>query len=1605
MLKTYSKRMLSIFISLTIILSALAITPITALAVDDPGTLDSAKLNFWADPENTITQDDITAFQGGDKTTMVGAVAVHKRSGSSSNYYLFLPTNADCTALKVWFTASSASVDGTPLTNGEATDAFSAANAGGVKSDHTLTLDGTDYSLHVMKSGEVGAVYIDTSSGTIANINNSSDKSVYESGTILVTRPDGTVDYDGALKKMKGRGNATWSAKGKKNPYNINLDKKASLLGMEKSKKWCLLANSDDSTLVKNEITYDFAEYIGVNSQVICKPVDLYVNQQYLGSYMLSEKVEVGKERVNVTDSYESLEEANAVTDPATGEVITDLEGRTEAEVKSYNDSNGTPAATGAQAYLQSNNIAHMVGARKYSPALTDPADVTGGYLYELEISNRWVDEPAGFCAYNRQGWVLKNCDFASKGMVDYSYDLLYALGSSVYNGGVVPSASTTTNCSGLSTVSIALYGPREITNPAPAAQYQGKKWSELLDADSAVKLYWTQELFKNLDSSTSSTYFYKDTDSKDSKLYAGPMWDMDKSFGTDSVLDSSRWGSSLTSSTGWYARNTRIYRWRANDGGTSYSNDNQAPRTFYGALANYCPDFWQMAKGSWYTLVEPAVQILLGNETDSTGTLKSIDEYVNTISKTGSMNKYRHNIDNDKAYDASSVGNTLKTWLSERRTWINGQFPTSDISTDSDFNVEAIPAQKYTGSAICPKLTVTCNGAVLKEGTDYSVEYSNNILPGDFAKATITGLGLYTGEKIVEFVISKGTLEGGSVTIKESAFPDEELTAEVKNADGSAISDGIVYQWYADDTAIQGQTANTYTTTQEDIGKTITVKAKGNGTVIDNYEITSNECAVRAPVVTNVIASWDYSYTDDSAALANADTSGETYYYTATGGEQKDKATLTGSFDAANSAEIKWSGSDIYANGAISDQAPILEADKVTPVAWGSYPYFETKLSTVGYDNLKISAKLGGSKKGAKNYKLQYSTDGSTYTDVTGAAYSVTTNKTLEEAFTKVALPEACNNKKNLYIRIVASDDVTIGGGAYVGTTSGAIAFNNISVTGEVVSVDTYTVTFINAAGTTVSSEEYPSGTPANEVAVPRVTASWYDDDFHYSYAWGTIADVTDNATYNETETKASHNGNYTEEIIKAPDCTNAGETKYTCTCGHSYTVYPEALGHTWGAPSYQWNQDNNVWKCTATRTCTRDANHVETETVTGVGAQSLAPTCTTKGKTTYTATFTNAAFAQQTKEVEDIDATDHAYGAPSYSWELVEGVWKCTATRVCANDANHIETETVNGVGAQSLAPTCTTKGKTTYTATFTNAAFAQQTKEVEDIAALEHDYVPVVTAPTCTEQGYTTYTCSRGDDSYINDYVPAKGHTGGAAVHENETATSYDEVVYCTSCHTELSRKTVSKAAPSVPEGTTPSETEANNAKENKSLITINASKIATFQSKKNKTLTLKFSTVKGATNYRVRYAKAGGKWTYAWTGGKGEYVIRNLKNKGLYQFQIAVYVYKNGVWQRSKYSNMNYRYFTKLSKVKAKAAKKSIKVNWAVDKKASGYDIAYATSKKGAKKVKTVKGAKKKAYTIKKLKKNKTYYVFARPYKMKGGKKYTGQWSTAKKIKVK
>ena len=1045
-MKGILKKSVSLLIVSVMLFTTLLISPINASAAQSPLTLEDSNISIWADPENVLNQQDITDFSAnGNKLAALGGIQPYKRSTSSTKYYLFLPSNADLSALRFWF-EGTASINGTELTSGMTTDIFAGIDAGGVTESATFTVNGTDYDVTVLKSGDVGTVYIDTESGSLKTITNSGDHSASEAGTIMVVQPNGKVDYMGVMEKMSGRGNGTWSTDNKKNPYNIKLAKSTSLLNMGAAKKWCLLANTTDSSLVKNQLTYDFAKYIGVKYQPICKPVDLYVNQQYIGSYQLSERVEIKSNRIDVTDAYENLEIANGTVDDTTGAVIPgDLTG---TAVTTYN-----PNSIGTNI---TNLPDHSVSSKRYSPSLTEPSDYTGGYLYELEISNRWVEENAGFCAFNRQGWVIKSADYTSENMVNYSYDLLYALGSSLYNNGIVPSASVTTNCSGLSSLSELTYGPRSITNPAPAVQYQGMAWSDLLDADSAVKYYWTQEFFKNMDSSTSSTYFYKDSDSIDSKLYAGPMWDMDNSIGYGT--SGSRWGHSWTSTDGWYTKNTRIYRWRSKDSSTSYSSDNQSPLSFYGALATNCSDFWTMAEKYWYAYIEPAVQIITGKAEDKTGTLKSAQEYIKTVEKSAIMDALRLDLAD---YDTDNHISLMTTWFNERSQWIDSQIEKTDINTAS---FGTIPDQHYTGEEITPSITVTGQGAeTLQEGLDYKLTYDNNINVGT-ATVTITGTGTYTGSVNKTFQIVKSDISGGTLTIESNAYTNTELLATLTDANGKNIEKSVNYQWYRDNTAINGATSSSYITTADDVGTALTVIATGDGTNLTG-SVTSNTCTVlagdRPTGYTKTIASWDYDYTADSTALVTADPTGAEYYYRATGGENQSSANLYASVNATDIAKIKWSGTaDLYDNDlntVMSDQAPIMGTSKTDSLAWGTYPYFETVVSTAGFENIKFSAKLGGTKKAPRDWKLQYSLDGSDYTDIANASYSIINNKNMELAFDNVMLPADCNNQRKVYIRMVVFADIAINGtSTVVNQTSGDAAVNNIRVTGSSLSVVT---------------------------------------------------------------------------------------------------------------------------------------------------------------------------------------------------------------------------------------------------------------------------------------------------------------------------------------------------------------------------------------------------------------------------------------------------------------------------------------------------------------------------------------------------------------------
>ena len=189
----------------------------------------------------------------------------------------------------------------------------------------------------------------------------------------------------------------------------------------------------------------------------------------------------------------------------------------------------------------------------------------------------------------------------------------------------------------------------------------------------------------------------------------------------------------------------------------------------------------------------------------------------------------------------------------------------------------------------------------------------------------------------------------------------------------------------------------------------------------------------------------------------------------------------------------------------------------------------------------------------------------------------------------------------------------------------------------------------------------------------------------------------------------------------------------------------------HTFADPdeiTYTWATDHST--CTAKHTCTV-CNNVVSETVNSTSVVTK-PTCTEGGYTTYTANFTTEAFETQTVVADQTDATGHAYGDPTYVW--ADDHSTCTATRVCANNNEHTETETVNSTNVVT-DPSCTAAGYTTYTAAFTNPAFVKQTEVVPGDAATGHNYgEPVWTWTGNDNDGYTaavaTFTCTKCGDT---------------------------------------------------------------------------------------------------------------------------------------------------------------------------------------------------------------------------------------------------------------
>ena len=392
--------------------------------------------------------------------------------------YLFLPSSADLTKLSLTFVTAPPS-DRIALSGNKGTVYWSSSvditavadvDATGYREITASVGTGQKITFRVMQASSISTVYLTSSSSAQGRDWVDKSKENIATGSMSMVSADGVSIYSDELKQIKARGNSTFTYTDKKS-YQIKLNTPSDLLGNnEQVKTWVLLASYFDATQMHDKIMKDLATKLGLAYTASCNWVNLYYDGEYRGVYLLSEKNSVGAASVAITD----MEEAYKAQNPSYGNnMSTDL----------------SKNAYGQQF--------------QYTKGLQEPANITGGYLIELNY-DKW-DEVSGFNTRKGVAFNVKSPEWCGEAAMKYISEYYQAFEDAVY-------ATDETG---------AYTGYNAST---------GKYFYDYVDMDSLVKVFLLQELSLNCDGFISSVYFYKDADGK---MFAGPIWDQDMTFGT----------------------------------------------------------------------------------------------------------------------------------------------------------------------------------------------------------------------------------------------------------------------------------------------------------------------------------------------------------------------------------------------------------------------------------------------------------------------------------------------------------------------------------------------------------------------------------------------------------------------------------------------------------------------------------------------------------------------------------------------------------------------------------------------------------------------------------------------------------------------------------------------------------------------------------------------------------------------------------------------------------------------------------------------------------------------------------------------------------------
>lgn len=658
-----------------------------------------------------------------------------------------------------------------------------------------------------------------------------------------------------ALDSVKGRGNSSWEASNKlfgKYAFNMKLGSKTKLFGMDNAKSWCLLANNADESMLRNALTYQLAAEIGIQDSPEFRFVDIYDNGEYLGAYLVTEKVDVGNSKLVKGESFDDINEKAANKNVDEG---------TKRGTYTYNDT---------QYNMQYTNV-----LPSGSNTSTIDYDKKGKYLLEFELKKRLfpsdgdekntASEASWFRSPKGQYVVVKSPEFATKEQVTYIAQKFAEMENMIF------------------------------TSNATQAQL-----STVMDVESFAKMYLIQEFSSNLDSAATSYYMTFDCAQTNPVFVANPVWDYDWAYGQyEKQVKKDVNGTLLNSADpkAWFAKAKQIGDNEA-DGNNKYSIQSQLASNsdsfksvvrkvweqengFYDNIKKYYGDNSQI--DAWYNQIKDSVDM---NET-RWGFIAN-DPLIKGESGTG---RDSWGSKNTGANQADAVNYLENTWTKVRaEEFLN---TTSGFLNDSEYTpyTPAKPAISAYNADLSATITSPINAGTdfvikvtseiesgvkyrLYEGSSSAYLYENK--DGVFAlKATEAGKKTYTVKAVFGAKESSASdsvevtvvaLDITDVTLKSSKSsvkPGDKFTLTA-TAVPSDLS-GVTYTFYQSsdstvsidtDTSLES-TGNTATVTAgttsgnyyyyvvakdaNDVEKTssiVTVKVTNEGTVIENVKI-----------------------------------------------------------------------------------------------------------------------------------------------------------------------------------------------------------------------------------------------------------------------------------------------------------------------------------------------------------------------------------------------------------------------------------------------------------------------------------------------------------------------------------------------------------------------------------------------------------------------------------------------------------------------------------------------------------------------------------------------------------------------------------------------